>query len=158
MAQSNLDANQINQDVIDYTCDMDECIWYQDIIYYLRNMKCPIEMDDNKKRTLKLQAIKYGIVKCKLYRKNLDCILLKCVDENQADNLLKEMHEGLCGGHYMGKTSAQKILRIGFWWPRIFKDVERLVRMCDAFQIFSGKLKFLGNVPLSLVEVQAPFQ
>lgn len=28
MAQSNLDANQINQAKVDYTCDMDDCIWY----------------------------------------------------------------------------------------------------------------------------------
>lgn len=158
MAQSNLDANHVNHSEIDYTCDMDDCVWYQDIIYYLRNMKCLDNMDDKKKRTLKLQVIKYVIVKCKLYRQNLDCILLKCVDENQAKVLLNEMHEGVSGGHYMGKTTTQKVLRVGFWWPTIFKDAERLVRRCDACQRFSCKLKFLGNVPLRPVEVQAPFQ
>lgn len=153
MAQSNLDASQVNQSKIDYTCDMDDCAWYQDIIYYLRNMRCPDNMDKSKGRTLKLQAIKYVIVKCQLYRLNLDCILLKCVDESQAEKLLKDMHGGICGGHYMGKTTAHKILRAGFWWPTIFKAAENWVRRCDACQRFAGKLKFLGNVPLRPVEV-----
>lgn len=38
MAQTNLDANQINvqgQDSTFETCDMDQCEWYKDVIHYL---------------------------------------------------------------------------------------------------------------------------
>lgn len=47
-------------------CDMDGCKWYDDIIYYLQRMKCPEDMIGNKRRTLKLHAIKYDIVNGKL--------------------------------------------------------------------------------------------
>ena len=42
------------------------------------------------------------------------------------------MHERVCGGHYMAKTTAHKILRSGFWWPTIFKDTHEFVKKCDA--------------------------
>lgn len=58
----------------------------------------------------------------------------------------------------MAKSTAHKVLRAGFWWPTLFKDSFELVRKCDPCQRFSCKLKFSGNLPLKLVEVQAPFQ
>lgn len=42
------------------------------------------------------------------------------------------MHFGACGGHYMAKTTTHKILRVGFWWPTIFKDAHGFVKKCDA--------------------------
>ena len=67
------------------------------------------------------------------------------------------MHSGICGGHYMEKTTAHKVMRAGFWWPSLFKDTQILVRKCDSCQRFAGKLKISGNTPLKLVEVQTPF-
>lgn len=107
-------------------------------------MKCPEGMSDNK-RTLKLHAIKYVIVSGKLWRKNSDGVMLKCVDQDQAQKLLIEMHSGVCGGHYMAKTIARKVLRDGFWWPT--KDAYQLVKKCDPCQRFFGKLNFSGNLP-----------
>ena len=68
------------------------------------------------------------------------------------------MHNGACGRHYMSKKTAHKVLRVGCWWPTLFKDAYSLVKKCDACQRFFGKLQFLGNVPLKPVEVQAAFQ
>ena len=33
MAQSNLDANQVNLSETNSACDIDDCVWYQDIVY-----------------------------------------------------------------------------------------------------------------------------
>ena len=85
-------------------------------------------------------------------------VLLKCVDEIESKKILRDMHEGVCGGHYMAKTTAHKILRSGFWWPTLFKDTHEFVKKCDACQIFGGKLKISGNLPLRPMEVQTPFQ
>ena len=49
-------------------------------------------------------------------------------------------------------------MRVGFWWPSLFKDAKMLVRTCDSCQRFASKLKFSGNTPLKPFEVQAPFQ
>ena len=88
----------------------------------------------------------------------MEGVLLKCVDETKSKRILKDMHEGVCGGHYMAKTTTHKVLRASFLWPTLFKDANEFVKICDNCQRFSGKLKFYGNLPLKPVEVQAPFQ
>ena len=88
----------------------------------------------------------------------MEGVLLKCVDEIESKRILKDMNEGVCGGHYMAKTIAHKVLRVGFWWPTLFIDAQEFFKICDTCQRFSGKLKFSINLPLRLVEVHAPFQ
>ncbi|XP_057852816.1 uncharacterized protein LOC131063058 [Cryptomeria japonica] len=161
MVQSNLDANQINivkEEHKSCIYEMDGCKWYDDIIYYLQRMKSPEDVSDNKRRTLKLHAIKYAIVNGKLWWRNNDGVMLKCVDQDQAQKLLFELHSGVCGEHYMAKKTTHKVLRVGFWWPTIFKDAHQLVKKCDPCQTFSRKLKFSRNLPLRPINVQDPFR
>jgi len=107
---------------------------------------------------LKLQAIKYIIVQGELYWRNHDGVLLKCVDENQAKDILNDIHHGVCGGHYPAYTTSHKVLRAGYWWPTLFSDAHRMIRKCDPCQRFSGKLKYDGALPLRTITVEAPFQ
>ena len=74
----------------------------------------------------------------------MEGVLLKFVDQTNSRRILKDMHEGVCGGHYMDKTTTHKILRAGFWWQIFFKDAHEFVKICDTCQRFSGKLIFLG--------------
>lgn len=83
-----------------------------------------------------------------LFWKNRDGVLLLCLDEFQSKHVLSEMNEGVCGGHYSAKTTAHKILRVGYYWPKIFNDSFAYVRKCEACQKFSGKLKYQGASPL----------
>ena len=87
MAQSNLDANQINMvtnDHISNPCDMSHCEWYTNVIHYLQHIKVPSCLTKNEKRSTKLQAIKYIIVKGSLWWRNFEGILLKCVDKKKS--------------------------------------------------------------------------
>ena len=68
------------------------------------------------------------------------------------------MHSSICGGYYMEKTMTHKVMRVGFWCPNLCRDTQVLVRKCDSCKRFARKLKFSRNIPLKLVEVQAPFQ
>ena len=137
----------------DNLCDMDTSDWYEDVIYYLQNMKSPKKLTDNQKRSLKLHAIRYVIVQGQLWWRNMEGIPLKCVDEIESKRILSDIHEGVCGGHYMAKTTAHKVLRAGFWWPTLFKDAHKFVEKCDVCQKFSGKLRFSENLPLRPIEV-----
>lgn len=83
----------------------------------------------------------------------MEGLLLKCVDETDSTRILKDMHEGVCGGRYMAKIIAHKVLRSSFWWPTLFKDAHEFVKRCDTCQRFSGKLNFFGNLPLRHAEV-----
>ena len=83
----------------------------------------------------------------------MEGVLLKCVDEIESKRILIDMHEGVCGGHYMAKTIAHKVLRAGFWWPTLLRDAHKFFFKCDSCQRFIGKLKFSRNLPLRPVEV-----
>lgn len=99
-------------------------------------MKYPEDMSDNKRRTLKLHVVKYAIINGKLWWRNSDGFMLKCVDQDQAQKFLSQLHSGVCGGHYIAMITAHKILRAGFWWPTIFKYAHQLVKKCDPCQRF----------------------
>jgi hypothetical protein len=45
--------------------------------------------------------------------------------------ILMESHEGIAGGHYRGKATGQKVLRVGLWWPTLHKDAKDYYRACD---------------------------
>jgi hypothetical protein len=53
-----------------------------------------------------------------------DEILRRCVMEAERPLILVEAHEGIAGGHYAGKTTVQKVLRVGLWWPTLHIDAK----------------------------------
>jgi hypothetical protein len=69
-----------------------------------------------------MKVNQYVLIVDILFRRNFDGILLRCVDENQAPTLIKEFHEGICGGHFAPTATAHKIIRERFYWSSIFRD------------------------------------
>ena len=102
MIEANLEENQINQlddHYRDDSCDMDTLDWYKDVVYYLQNMKSPPGLIDNQKIALNLQEIRYVIVQGQLWWRDMQGVLLKCIGESEYEKILKDMHQGVCGGH-----------------------------------------------------------
>ena len=50
---------------------------------------------------------------------------------------MEEIHEGVYGNHSGGYSLAQKILRQGYFWPTMRKDVLDYARRCEKCQIFT---------------------
>jgi hypothetical protein len=48
-------------------------------------------------------------------------------------------------------------MRVGYYWPKLFSDVNAKVRACNSCQLFAGKQK-LPALPLVLVKMEALFQ
>ena len=63
-----------------------------------------------------------------------DEILHIYVLEHEQRRTLEEAHAGIAGGHYTGKTTAQKVLTTGLWWPIVHKDAKEFCRSCDVCQ------------------------
>jgi transposase InsO family protein len=49
--------------------------------------------------------------------------------------ILAKSHEGIIRGHYIGKETAQKVLRAGLWWPTLHRDTKDYYRACNVCQI-----------------------
>jgi len=131
--------------------------WYADILYVLQNLSSPPRMPRNKSRMLKLKAAKFCIINSALYWKYPGGMLLNCLVEEEAQRVVEDFHKGDCGGHLFWKTTANKILRAGYYWPSLFSDVFKAIKNCHECQIFEGKRK-LQPLPLKPIEVSAPFQ
>jgi hypothetical protein len=68
--------------------------------------------------------------------------------ETERSLILVESHEGIAGGYYTGKVTAQKVLRVGLWWPTLHRDAKDYARACDVCQRV-GKPYQRDEIPLS---------
>ena len=67
---------------------------------------------------------------------------LKCVDEEEAEYILKEIHEGVCGDHASPRSLVSKVIRTGYFWPTMQVDARELVKKCDKCQRFENVQRF----------------
>eukprot|EP00253_Pinus_taeda_P016277 PITA_16277 len=130
--------------------------WYAEILYVLQHLSSPPGMPRNRSRTLKFKAAKFYTLDSTLFWKDLGGMLLNCLVEEKAKRVVEDFHRGDCGGHLFWKTTTNKILRAGYYWPSLFSDVYKAVKNCHECQMFEGKQK-LQPLPLK-IEVSAPFQ
>jgi len=70
---------------------------------------------------------------------------------------LKACHDGPCGGHFADKRTAHKVLRMGYYWPSLFKDTKKYVRACDSCQIM-GQPNHRDEMPLNPQVTLEPFE
>ena len=57
-----------------------------------------------------------------LFRKNYDKVLLRCLENDDVEHILIEQYDHSTGSHLSGETTAHKVLRVGYYWPSLFKD------------------------------------
>ena len=91
-------------------------------------------MTTQQKKQLVVKAADFTLIAGQLYKMGLDEILCRCVLEHEKPLILAEAHAGVEGGHYVGKSIAQKILTAGLWWPTIHKDAKEYCHSCDICQ------------------------
>ena len=126
------------------------------IIFFLRNLTCLNHLLGHKIRALRLKETKYCLTQDGLGWRNLDGLILRCVNEPESRKLMVEFQLGFCGGHFAASTTAHKIIRAGYYWPNLFSDVHKSVRVCPQCQLFTEK-KQMKALPLNTIVVQAPF-
>ncbi|XP_071696931.1 uncharacterized protein [Rutidosis leptorrhynchoides] len=70
-----------------------------------------------------------------LYRKSFTEPYLRCVGPTQAKEIIQEMHEGVCSIHSGYRTIVNRIKRMGYFWPHMYRDTYDLIVNCEACQI-----------------------
>jgi hypothetical protein len=71
----------------------------------------PREYNTAQKKNLVVRVVDYQLIAGHLYKLGADNILRRCVMEHEHTIILAEAHEGIVGGHYARKSTAQNILR-----------------------------------------------
>ena len=113
--------------------------WTTPLIAYLRSGILP----DGKEaaRKLKVQASRFVIIKDVLYKSRFSRSYLRCLNHEEADYVMREIHEGICGNHSGSRSLVYKIIRAGYYWPTILKDAQAYVKACDKCQRFSNLIR-----------------
>jgi hypothetical protein len=136
---------------------LEECTWYKEIIFFLQDLRPPDGMGKSKARALKLKVIRYCLIDQVLYWKDPLGVILRCLDPQEAQRIMFDFHDNLCGGHHFWRTTTYNIIRVGYFWPTLFTDVYAKIRACVKCQNFSGKQQ-LKSLKLKPVVVARPFQ
>ncbi|XP_052292047.1 uncharacterized protein LOC127900835 [Citrus sinensis] len=105
-----------------------KCTWMDPITSYLRDGVLP--PDKLRARKIRAQASRYTMIDGVLYRRGYTLPFLRCLDEDDADYVLRKIHEGICGNHSSGRSLAHKALRQGYFWPTMHQDAQEKTRSC----------------------------
>jgi transposase InsO family protein len=131
--------------------------WYDDIRHYLQHGSTPHHLDPAKRRALRLTSTSFHLINGVLFHQSFDGVLMRCLENDEAEKVLLELHAGEAGGHFGGDTTVHKVLRAGYYWPTLFRDAHALCRKCIICQKASGRLQ-KPAFPLQPVTVDSPFQ
>jgi hypothetical protein len=113
--------------------------WYDDLLVYLRTQKFRNHLSRDDRRRIRHQAPCYLLIGDILYWRGVDTILHRCLTIDEADRVLNDCHSGACRGHLSGMTTAQKIIRTGYFWPTLFHDCIHAMKRYDKFQLYANK-------------------
>lgn len=97
---------------------------------------------------------RYCMIGDDLYRRGYVTPIMKCLSDEEANYVIRELHEGICERHTGGRTLKARVLRAGFFWPTLEKDCVAFVQKCLACQKH-------GNIfhapPAELHSIMAPW-
>ncbi|XP_011074079.1 uncharacterized protein LOC105158875 [Sesamum indicum] len=128
--------------------------WKDEIAKYLKDGTLPL--DPIAAKRVKFRATRFTMLSGQLYKRTVDGPLLKCLDEERALYVMREIHEGSCGNHSGARSLAQKIIRQGFYWPTMAKDAKELVKKCESCQKYAS-LIHQPATPVEPIKIACPF-
>ena len=117
--------------------------WYYDIMKFL---EMGIYLDGANKRecrSVKVVAMQYILCGGQLYMRSYDGIHLCFLKKEEAERVMEEVHQGICGPHMNGRMLAKKILRIVYYWSTMEIDYVDFVKSCHDCQTYAN----LNHVP-----------
>ncbi|XP_071914113.1 uncharacterized protein [Coffea arabica] len=89
--------------------------WYNDIKEFMKMGSYPPDADAVVKNFLRRMSARFFLNGEVLYKKTFDLGLLRCINDEEADYMMKEVHSGVCEPHMNGHLLAKKIMRTGYF-------------------------------------------
>ena len=110
--------------------------WMTPIIDYLKEGKLPQGSDEARK--LRIKSARYVLIDEVLYKRGFSQPYLRCLAPDEANYVLREVHEETCGNHSGARSLVHKVIRAGYYWPTIQADAKAYVKVYDQCQSFSN--------------------
>jgi ribonuclease HI len=130
---------------------MIEETWMQPYLAYMINKTLPEDTVEAKRIIRRSKA--FVVLQGKLYKKSISGVLQRCVTPQEGQEILKDIHAGVCGHHASSRAIAAKAFRAGFYWLTAIEDAKDIVQKCEACQRFASRphapAAELQQIPLS---------
>jgi hypothetical protein len=81
----------------------------------------------------------FVVLQGKLYKKSITGVLQRCITPQEGQEILKDIHAGVCGHHASSRAIAVKAFHAGFYWLIAIEDAKDIVRKCEACQRFASR-------------------
>ena len=92
-----------------------------------------------------------------LFCKNYDNVLLRCLEKDDANQVLTELHDGPTGVNFDGETTVHKVLRESYYGPTLCRDAHAYDQKCQIFQVNASRQR-RPAFPLHPITFQNPFE
>ncbi|WKA01256.1 hypothetical protein VitviT2T_019544 [Vitis vinifera] len=109
--------------------------WMYDVTEYIRTGTLP--GDPKQAHKVRVQAARFTLFKGHLYKRSFTGPYLRCLGHSEAQYVLAELHEGICGNHSGGRSLAHMAHSQGYYWPTMKKDAAAYVKRCDKCQRYA---------------------
>ncbi|RVW58039.1 hypothetical protein CK203_106958 [Vitis vinifera] len=106
-----------------------------DITEYIRTGTLPGDLKQAHK--VRVQAARFTLIGGHLYKRSFTGPYLRCLGHSEAQYVLAELHEGICGNHSGGRSLAHRAHSQGYYWPTMKKDAAAYVKRCDKCQRYA---------------------
>ena len=87
--------------------------WMTLIVSYLKDGRLPEEKDEARK--LRVRSAKYVLMDEVLYKRGFSQPYLRCLALDDANYVLREVHEGACDNHSGARSFVHKVVRAGYY-------------------------------------------
>jgi hypothetical protein len=88
-----------------------------------------------------------------LYHRSPSGILPRCISVAEGQELLQEIHSGVCGHHAAPRALVGNAFRQGFYWSTAVADATRIVRSCQGCQFYARQMHLpaqaLQTIPIT---------
>ncbi|GJW72797.1 reverse transcriptase domain-containing protein, partial [Tanacetum coccineum] len=125
--------------------------WFADIANYLVGNVLVKGMSSQQKKKFFKDIRYYFWDDPYLFRIRADQIIRRCVDGQEAMDILQACHHGPIGGNHGPNYTAKKVFDSGFFWPTIYRDAQDLVTHCDSCQR-QGKISQRDEMPQNPIQ------
>jgi hypothetical protein len=104
---------------------MIEETWMQPYLAYMINKILPEDTVEAKRIIRRSKA--FVVLQGKLYKKSILGVLQRCVTPQEGQEILKDIHAGVCGHHVSSRAIAAKAFRAGFYWLTAIEEAKDIV-------------------------------
>ncbi|XP_071714799.1 uncharacterized protein [Rutidosis leptorrhynchoides] len=148
-------VEQKSTDVVHMIVPIEEVnTWINPIIAYLRDGTLPV--DSAVARKIRIKAPMYTMHDNVLYKKSLLGPLLRCFGPQEV-MVIREVHKGTCGMHSGFRTVVGKIMRLGKYWPSIYRDTSDVIKSCVSCQCHAPQVHVSSHDLIPILSAW-PFQ